>query len=91
MIVSNHWSEFDNFLQTADQMLTEILQMEDKYQFPNFPFIFLCHSTVKTRQISHLHGSALFTNAYKFDKMLTFFLIQNSFLSVLLIAWDIHL
>ena len=39
VIVSNHWSEFDNFAQTADQMLTEILQMEDKYQFPNFPFI----------------------------------------------------
>ena len=39
MTVSNHWSESDNFPQTTDEMLTEILQMEDKYQFPNFPFI----------------------------------------------------
>ena len=39
MTVSNHWSEFDNFPQTTDEMLTGILQMEDKYQFPNFPFI----------------------------------------------------
>ena len=38
MTVSNHWSEFDNFPQTTDEMLTEISQMEDKYQFPNFPF-----------------------------------------------------
>ena len=46
--------------------------------------ILLCHS--KTRQISHLHGSPLFTNPNKFDKMLTFFLIQSSFLSLLLVA-----
>ena len=33
VIVSNPWSEFVNFPETVDQMLTAISQMEDKWQF----------------------------------------------------------
>ena len=35
VIVSNLWSEFVNFPETVDQMLTVISEMEDKWQFPS--------------------------------------------------------
>ena len=35
MIVSNLWIEFVNFPETVEQMLTAILQGEDKWQFPS--------------------------------------------------------
>ena len=34
LIVSNLWREFVNFPETADQMLTSISEMDDKWQFP---------------------------------------------------------
>ena len=48
MIVSNFWSEFVNFPETVDQMLTAILQMEDKWQFPSaFGGVDGCHIPMK--------------------------------------------
>ena len=48
VIVSNLWSEFVNFPETVDQMLTAILQMEDKWQFPSaFGGVDGCHIPMK--------------------------------------------
>ena len=44
MIVNNLWCEFVNFPKTVDQMLTAILQMEDKWEFPSaFGGVDDCH------------------------------------------------
>ena len=48
VIVSNLWSEFVNFPETVDQMLTVISEMEDKWQFPSaFGGADGCHITMK--------------------------------------------
>ena len=48
VIVSNLWSEFVNFPETVDQMLTAISQMEDKWQFPSaFGRVDSCHIPMK--------------------------------------------
>ena len=48
LVVSNLWSEFVNFPETVDQMLTAILQMEDKWQFPSaFGGVDGCHIPMK--------------------------------------------
>ena len=48
VILSNIWSEFVNFPETVDQMLTAILQMEDKWQFPSaFGGVDGCHIPMK--------------------------------------------
>ena len=48
VIVSNLCSEFVNFPETVDQMLTAISQMEDKWQFPSaFGRVDGCHIPMK--------------------------------------------
>ena len=48
VILSNIWSEFVNFPETVGQMLTAILQMEDKWQFPSaFGGVDGCHIPIK--------------------------------------------
>ena len=48
VIISNLGSEFANFPETVDQMLTAILQMEDKWQFPSaFGGVDGCHIPMK--------------------------------------------
>ena len=48
MIVSNLWSEFVNFPETVNQMLTAISQMEEKWQFPSaFGGVDGCHIPMK--------------------------------------------
>ena len=48
VFVSNLWSEFVNFPETVNQILTAILQMEDKWQFPDaFSGVEDCHIPMK--------------------------------------------
>ena len=65
MIVSNFWREFVSFPEAVDQMLTGILEMEEKWQFPSaFGEVDGCHIPMKCPKLV-----CLFTNSKLFQML----------------------
>ena len=57
VIVNNLWSKFVNFPETVDQMLTAILQTEDKWRFPRaFGGVDGCHIPMKSPSVGSEKG-----------------------------------